>query len=419
MMRIKSNSKFRVMMTFISRFCAVATTLSIILLTSCRVTNKSFITETPPNPFVATYSLYQNEIDTLNYVQPVQWLKSHGKMYENDKQNYWTFIQAALTYTSNIKQLPLHDSYLEKWYEMTQRKIDREYLSTSFFDTIPYVANNHDILIFNENHFIPKHRILISSLLEDLYSQGYRNLALESLFNDGNTISKRGCVLFEDGFYTREPEMANLIYEAMRLGYRLINYEADEETDLEREQKQAENLWNKIKNTDDKTIVLCGVAHIALNPDIPKMAYILKQLSEKQVFTINQMAFDCLTPNFDKEQVKIIDTRTIINTPTSDTAVLQRNQNDLYIINNLTCPKTDKNNYRNVNVKDIFPKKINKESFVFVYKEKEYQRYGASAIPFSIYYFSDNKFSFSIPAGESFLILIKNWQNDIVHTAVK
>ena len=367
-----------------------------------------------PNPFVTTHSLYQNEIDTLNYIRPVQWVESHREMYDNDMQNYWTFMQTALTYTVNIKQIPLYDVYLKNWYKMTQREINREYLSNSFFDTIPFIAHNHEILIFNENHFTPKHRMLITSLLEDLYHQGYRNLALEALFNEGDTISKQGFILVKDGFYTREPEMANLIHEAVRLGYRLINYESEEVTLLEREQKQAENIWNKIKNTDDKTVVLCGAGHIALNPDMLKMAYFLKQLSDKQIFTINQMAFDCL-PDFHKEQVKIINTHAIINTPTADTVLLQRNQNDLYIVNNLTYSKNSQIKYRNVNVEDIIPEKINEDLFIFVYRDTEHQQYGTLTIPFSIYY-SKSNFSFSIPIDEPFLILIKNWQNEVVHT---
>jgi hypothetical protein len=372
----------------------------------------------PSEPFGTTQPLYQNEMDTLNYIRPVQWLKSHCELYDNDKQSYWAFIQSALTYAANIKQLPLYNVYLEKWYKMTQQKTDRKYLSTSFFDTISFVADNHDILIFNENHFTPKHRILMTSLLEDLYHQGYRNLALEALFSEDDAFSERKCVLVKDGFYTREPEMANLIHEAIQLGYHVINYEADEVTATEREQKQAENLWNKIKNNDNKTIVLCGAGHIALNPKMSKMAYVLKQLSDKRIFTINQMAFDCLIPDFNKEQVKIINSLAIIKTQSPDTILLQRNQNDLYVVNNLTYPKVVQFKHKAVNVKNIIPKKFNKEPFVFVYREKDYRQYGAACIPFSIYFLSGKAFDFFIPANEPTLILIKDWQNDIVHSVV-
>jgi len=128
-----------------------------------------------------------------------------------------------------------------------------------FFDAKDYILSQSEskrILITNESHSRPEHRVFTSSLLEDLYIQGYRYLALEAIlsnkyykstyppntFNLGDTtIMERGypLMMVGSGTYVKEPQFGNMIRNALELGYQLVGYE---QTGKNRELYQAQNI---------------------------------------------------------------------------------------------------------------------------------------------------------------------------------
>lgn len=166
------------------------------------------------------------------------------------------------------------------------------------------------ILITNEAHHRPEHRVFTTSLLEELYSQGYRYLALEAIlstkyynsteplntYNLGDTtIMSRGYPLMKacSGTYAKEPQYGNMIRKAIELGYNLVGYEERGKT---RELNQAKNIA-RIFDIDPnaKIIVHCGYGHLIEMPRTRKngkidslMAYHLKQITGHDPFTIDQ-----------------------------------------------------------------------------------------------------------------------------------
>lgn len=159
-----------------------------------------------------------------------------------------------------------------------------------------------NILIINESHNHPEHRRFLLNILDSLYNQGYRYLAIEALTNNfydstaflmDTSIYLRGFPLFSQftGTYTREPEMGKLVRKSIDLGIKLIAYEKINKGD--RELVQANNIYNKVfkKNKDAKLIVLCGYNHVFENPFNNKkwMAYYLKKLSGYDPLTIYQL----------------------------------------------------------------------------------------------------------------------------------
>ncbi|HMN07134.1 MAG TPA: hypothetical protein PKD45_15570 [Flavobacteriales bacterium] len=122
-------------------------------------------------------------------------------------------------------------------------------------------AKAAEITIINEAHHVPAHRVFAQSLLKDLYAQGYRYLGLESLHD--TTINERGFPVVESGFYTKEPEFGNLLYEALRLGYTLFPYEASAgKNNREREIEQAANIQAFLESAPPgKTLIYCGYQH--------------------------------------------------------------------------------------------------------------------------------------------------------------
>ena len=110
-------------------------------------------------------------------------------------------------------------------------------------------SKNERIIVINEAHNNSRHRNFTASLLEGLYKNGYRYLGLEALWVD-SIVNQRKFVVWEDGFYTREPEFGNLITEAIRLGFTVFGYEADNKNGEEREQEQVRNIMCYLPGID-------------------------------------------------------------------------------------------------------------------------------------------------------------------------
>ncbi|MEN0005210.1 MAG: OmpA family protein [Bacteroidota bacterium] len=101
-------------------------------------------------------------------------------------------------------------------------------LSLSLIDAKDYIlrqAAHQQAVFFNEAHHIPQHRFFVTHLLKDLYALGYRYLGLEAL-TDATTLIENNYPTLAIGYYTREPLMAELLREAMKLGFQVFGYEA-------------------------------------------------------------------------------------------------------------------------------------------------------------------------------------------------
>ena len=161
-------------------------------------------------------------------------------------------------------------------------------------ETIINEAEKHQILMINENHFYPNHRLLVSDLLEKLKEIGYNYFALEALTPKQDSIlNLQGSYpTLETGFYTSEQNYSNLIRKAKRLGYEFIVYE-NTDNNKNRELGQAENLYNKTFKIkpNSKVLVLAGIDHILEEPTSNGkewMATIFKNKYDIDPLTVSQ-----------------------------------------------------------------------------------------------------------------------------------
>lgn len=220
------------------------------------------------------------------------------KDYENDSDPY-KFQNYAVIYSQNL----LHAKSLE-FYNQNKSKTKQGTTADSInFKTYKQIlardyileqAKKEQILIINEIHANSSHRTFVRHLLKDLYKQGYRFLGLEALFD--LDINKRKFATLESGFYTKDPEFATLIHQAIAIGFTVFGYEGTDFSDPKiREKNQAENIYKKIKeNTKGKFLILCGHAHVqeTETPNWGKtMALRLHDLSGINPYTINQETF--------------------------------------------------------------------------------------------------------------------------------
>lgn len=134
------------------------------------------------------------------------------------------------------------------------------------------------VVMINEAHDKPLHRVFTASLLEGLYQQGFRYLAMETLNTNRNTPLTR--LNMYTGHYTCEPMGGELVRKALEIGYKLVAYEdslAYKHGPNQREYIQASNI-NAIlkKDSTAKILVHAGYGHIskvATEDYIPMAAY--------------------------------------------------------------------------------------------------------------------------------------------------
>ena len=130
---------------------------------------------------------------------------------------------------------------------------------------IPLLAKSYRVVFLNEAHNIALTRTLTVRLLKPLREGGFNTFAVETLNRqDIAALARRGYPTAASGYYTREPIYAEMVRTALKLGYKVVAYEADRyQSGGAREAQQAENLWKILK--DDPTarlVVNAGYEHI-------------------------------------------------------------------------------------------------------------------------------------------------------------
>jgi hypothetical protein len=169
-------------------------------------------------------------------------------------------------------------------------------------------ARKARVVILNENHETSRGRAFGLELARALRPLGYSVLAVEALDNrkeakfpwsalplGGNSVP------LDAGFYIKDPVFADMIAQAIRLGYRAAAYEpvpeiGAEQSPADREQGQAQNLLNIISHEPKaKILVYVGLSHVAEAPlpsgggaTVEWMAARLKRMSGIDPLTIDQ-----------------------------------------------------------------------------------------------------------------------------------
>jgi hypothetical protein len=122
-------------------------------------------------------------------------------------------------------------------------------------------------------------RVFGQRVLECAKAAGFTHLALEALREDGAAVTARGYVTPASGLYTREPQLARMVEEAIDLDYQIVNYDVLERSpgylytqDVDTfAAQQATNLLAKTyaTNPDIKVLVWTGPLQARKRPWIP------------------------------------------------------------------------------------------------------------------------------------------------------
>lgn len=132
-------------------------------------------------------------------------------------------------------------------------------------DVIAKLAKGRQAVFLNEAHSNALTRTVTVQVLEKLRAEGFDTFAAETLYDTDKDLAKRGFPDSSSGFYTEEPVYAEMVRTALKLGFKVIPYEATSNaTGNEREQEQAHNLIaaSLKKNPKARIVVNAGFAHI-------------------------------------------------------------------------------------------------------------------------------------------------------------
>ena len=162
------------------------------------------------------------------------------------------------TASFSIKQLPLPD--------------DRPsplglpgYHARPALAAIPELAKHYRVVLLNEAHNVALTRSLTVQLLSRLRAEGFDYFAAETLYQADTGLQQRGYPVDTSGFYTEEPVCAEMVRTALKLGFKVVAYEAQSDaTGDAREAEQARNLDDAVFKRDPaaRLVVDAGYGHI-------------------------------------------------------------------------------------------------------------------------------------------------------------
>ncbi|OOG52558.1 hypothetical protein B0E47_14750 [Rhodanobacter sp. B05] len=173
---------------------------------------------------------------------------------------YQTFIgdypDAAASFS--IRQAPLKDDY-------PSPLTDPRWHARPALEAIPELASKYQLVYLNEAHNIPLTRTLTVQLLGKLRQEGFDYFAVETIYQTDTKLQSRGYPTSKSGFYTEEPISAEMVRTALKLGFKVLGYEAlSDATGDAREAEQARNIYNSVfkKDPHARLVVEAGYAHV-------------------------------------------------------------------------------------------------------------------------------------------------------------
>ncbi|HWU75159.1 MAG TPA: hypothetical protein VN043_01535 [Rhodanobacter sp.] len=142
---------------------------------------------------------------------------------------------------------------------------DASWQARPALQAIPELASKYQLVFLNEAHNIPLTRSLTVQLLSKLRQEGFNYFAVETIYQTDTQLQSRGYPTSKSGFYTEEPISAEMVRTALKLGFKVIGYEAlSNATGDAREAEQARNIYTHVFKPDPhaRLVVEAGYAHI-------------------------------------------------------------------------------------------------------------------------------------------------------------
>ena len=287
-------------------------------------------TESPKSDLPNPYEIFGKYVKQNNYITPLFELKEMEDKYLASpfwKEPYLESMILLEGWVGNYEEAYKYENVLYETspvYKQRKNALKAEipdagksplagYKMLDPLDAIETIAASRQVIMINEEHHTPFHRATTLQLLKRLYDKGFRYFALEALSIDNERLrskedmelNKRGYPTHQTGYYTDDPVFADAIRIALKLGYKVVSYEApaicepgvDRNTCNERRERgQAQNIYDRILKNDPqaKILVHAGRAHNSkyVDKDNSKlMAGYFQEITRIVPFTIDQLHF--------------------------------------------------------------------------------------------------------------------------------
>jgi len=335
------------------------------------------------------------------------------------KMNDWEKFQMFITMFSHDPTNKRFNKLYAQYIKRNRKhgpKIDSILRNASFttnetaINQLRDLASKNKVVMLNECHWCPSHRIMATKLLSLLKEKGYSYLAIEALNeNEEYLINQKSYPLKYSGLYTKEPYFGLFIREAKRLGFEIVSYDYGFSTLDNREQRQAENIAETFKGDPEaKIFIYTGGDQIIESETSRKwMAQYFKELTGIDPITIDQLM---VMTDTDKK-ILLSQSTTFKNIDGLDRSV------DYFLINNIQ-PSLD----------EIFPpndlktkiislegiKKEQEEVFVTVFYLEEYENDGFKAVPILNRISKEDILEIALPKNQKYKVVIFNKDNQII-----
>lgn len=323
-----------------------------------------------------------------------------------DPEKSFNDFQFLITYYSIA---PDSEEYkaLKNFYQTKRKQIPDSLIEIKRIpeENLLEISKDRQIVMLNENHWLPEDRILALKFLKVLKQNGFNILAVEALdHKKEESLNTRKFPLTTDGFYLRDPFFGLFIREALHLDFKIVAYDYFDE-DSKREEMQAKNLNTILmENPKNKLFVYAGFDHIfEKNTSKTRMAQIFK----------NQFGIDPITIDQNQYYSNKIKSFELYQSNALDTL----NRVDYYVINNLeptlenVFDELVSYTYKNQKLNDY----TGQELFYSIYYSNEYQTYKTSCIPIlnNTIEISGETINFKLPKN-NYTIRIENKDGEVV-----
>lgn len=204
------------------------------------------------------------------------------------KTNDYNSLSSAYSFVSDYKksqEIFFKDKHLKEFQEQEIKEFNDKRIVYNKITENSFLkkCKEYDIVLFNEAHHKPLHRLFLKKKLKKLYKIGFRYFFIEALYD--KEINERKYPIIKS-LSIKEPSFGLLIREAINLGFKIYGYETRGTRGDNREIEMFKNISSKLQKLKGKSILLGGYSHIA-NP-IPEVDVItLGQLLNKEFKTLS------------------------------------------------------------------------------------------------------------------------------------
>lgn len=207
----------------------------------------------------------------INYLSGLELLNTYESVFKGTQlESFFQQVKSGF-YTQIGKSKQAKEIY--KFQDSNRKTIDlkKYYINKNVKEVVLKRADNRQMVMINENHVYPEHRVFTTSLLEGLYKNGYRYLALEDLSaKQVKDLNERVYPKEIDGLYINEVMYAQMVRTAREIGFTLVAYDDNMAWDISERDSIGASELKKVfkKDTRAKVVVHCGFGHIDITKNV-------------------------------------------------------------------------------------------------------------------------------------------------------